>query len=73
MGVIIQSDVKFTAYVHPKLMTANQHFSIIKKVLYRTPTIAKLLAYKSLCLPHLEYAAAAWGPSSRMKDISDLE
>ena len=33
---------------------------------------AKLLAYQILCLPHFEYAAAAWDPSSK-KDISDIE
>ena len=31
-----------------------------------------MLAYKTPCLPHLEYAAAAWDPSSK-KDISDIE
>ena len=40
--------------------------------LYWAPSNAKLLAYKTLCLPHLEYAAAAWDPSSK-KDISDIE
>jgi len=33
-----------------------------------------LIAYKALCLPHLEYvsAASAWDPNCR-KDISGLE
>ena len=53
-------------------MTANQQLGgIIKRALYWVPTNAKLLAYnKTLCLPHLEYAAATWNPSSK-KDISD--
>ena len=29
-------------------------------------------AYKTLCLPYLEYAAAAWNPSSR-EGLSDIE
>ena len=53
-------------------MTANQQLGIIKRALYWAPTNAKLLAYKTLCLPHHEYAAAAWDPSSK-KDISDIE
>ena len=49
--------------------TANQQLGIIKRaLLYWAPTNAKLLAYKTLCLPHLEYAAAAWDSSSK-KDI----
>ena len=55
-------------------MTANQQLGIINKraLLYRAPTNAKLLAYKTLCLPHLEYTAAAWDPNSK-KDISGIE
>ena len=53
-------------------MTANQQLGIIKRAFYWAPTNAKLLAYKTLCLPYLEYAAAAWDPSSK-KDISDIE
>lgn len=39
---------------------------MIKLVLYWAPQRAKFLAYKSLCMPHLEYAAA-WNPSSEGK------
>ena len=65
LGAIIQSDMKFTAHIHRKLMTANQQLGIIKRALYWAPTNAKLLAYKTLCFPHIEYAAAAWDPSSK--------
>ena len=63
--------MKFTAPIHKKLMTANQQLGIIKRALYWVPTNAKLLVYKTLCLPHLEHAAAAWDPSSK-KVISDI-
>ena len=66
--------MKFTAHIPRKLMTANQQLGIIKRalLLYWALTNAKLFAYKTLCLPHLEYyAAAAWDPSSK-KDISDI-
>ena len=72
LGVIIQSDMKFTAHIQRKLMTANQQLGIIKRALYWAPTNEKLLPYKTLCLPFLEYAAAAWDSSSK-KDISDIE
>ena len=50
LGVIIQSDMKFTAYIPRKIMTAKQQLGIIKRALYCPPTNAKLLAYKSLPL-----------------------
>ena len=53
-------------------MTANQQLGIIKRALYWAPTNAKLFAYKTLCLSHLEYAAAVWDPSSK-KDKADIE
>ena len=49
LGIIIQSDnMKFTAHIQRKLMTANQQLGIIKRALYWAPTNAKLLAYKTL-------------------------
>ena len=53
-------------------MTANQQLGIIKRALYWAPTNVKLFAYKTFCFSHLEYAAAAWDPSSN-KDISYIE
>ena len=70
LGVIIWSDMKFTAHIKRKLMTTNQQLGIIKRALYWASTNAKLLAYKTL--PQLEYAAATWDPSSK-KGISDTE
>ena len=45
LGVIIQSDMKFTAHIHRKLMTANLQLGIIKRALCWAPTNVKLLAY----------------------------
>ena len=43
LGIIIQSNMKFTAHIQRKLMTANQQFSIIKRALHWAPTNAKLI------------------------------
>ena len=59
LGVITQSGMKFTVHIHRKLLTVNQQLDIIKRALYWVPTNAKLLAYKTVFLSHLEYAAAA--------------
>ena len=72
LGVTIQSDMTFTAYIQRKLMTANRQLGVIRRALYWAPTNVKLLAYNTLCLPHLEYTATAWDPSNK-KDISDIE
>ena len=43
----------------------------MERALYWASTNAKLLAYRAFCLPHVEYAAAAWDPSNR-KGVIDL-
>jgi len=45
---------------------------MIKRGLYLAPEQARLIAYKPLCLPHLDYASASWDPTCK-KDISCLE
>ena len=45
---------------------------MIKKALYWVPEKARLTAYKFICLPHLEYAYAAWD-SNTNKDINSIE
>jgi len=38
--------------------------------LYWAPEKAKLIAYKTLCRPHPEYAAAVWDPSSKKAAVN---
>jgi len=45
---------------------------MIKRALYWAPEKAMLIAYKTLCRPHLEYAAAVWDPSSKEAAV-DIE
>ena len=51
-------------------MIAKLQLSMTKRTLCWAPTNAKLLAYKTRCLPHPGYAKYVLDPSSR-NDISD--
>ena len=39
---------------------------MIKRVLHDAPEKGKLLAYTSLCMPHVEYASTVWDPSTKL-------
>ena len=45
---------------------------MVKRALLWAPEKAKLIAFKSLCLPRLEYASAAWDPHTK-KHVDQLE
>ena len=62
LGVLLQSDLKFSNHICDKVNKANRQVGMIKRALYNAPEAAKLLAYTSLCRPHVEYAASVWDP-----------
>ena len=63
LGVTIQSDLKFNKHITSKTAKARQQTGMVKRALYDAPERAKLLAYTSLCRPHVEYASAVWDPA----------
>ena len=62
LGVLLQSDLRFTNHISEKVSKANRQLGMIKRALYNAPSSAKLLAYTSLCRPVVEYAAPVWDP-----------
>lgn len=72
LGVTIQDDLKFRKHITDKISKASQALGMIKRCLYGAPKKAKMLAYTSLCRPHLEYASAVWDPTKRM-DVESIE
>jgi len=72
LGVTLQSDCKFDQHILKKVLVAKWQLGMIKRALYWVPKRAKLIAYKARCLPHLEYASAAWVPPSN-NHISIME
>ena len=65
LGVILQSKIKFDEHIRSKTRRARQHLGIIKYVLYDALEKAKLLAYTTLCRPHVEYASTVWDPFTK--------
>ena len=59
-------------YFTSKLLHARRQLGMIKSALYWAPERAPLMAYNTLCLPHLEFASAACDPTCK-KDIADFE
>jgi len=72
LGVTIQSNFKFNSHIDDKVSKAKQQLGMVKRALHWAPKSAKLLAYKSLCRPHLEYSASVWDPAGKTL-IHDIE
>ena len=49
LGVIIQSDLKFTNHIYAKISKAKRQLGMIKRTLFKASEKAKLLAYIGLC------------------------
>ena len=69
LGVTMQADLKFTSHITAKTRKANKVLGCIRHTLHDAPQQAKLLAYKTLCRPILEYSDTVWDPVS--KQLSD--
>ena len=72
LGVIIQSDLKFNSHINAKVTKAKQQIGMVKRALHGATENAKLLAYTSLCRPHLKYASDDWDPTLS-NQISSIE
>ena len=61
-------------HISNKQLATRRQLGMVQRALYWAPEQARLIAYKAICLPHLEYAiaSAAWDPTCK-EDIADLE
>jgi len=57
----VLSNLKFTNHIRTKIGKARRQLGLIKRALHNAPTDTRLVAYTSLCRPHIEYAASVWG------------
>lgn len=72
LGVTLQANLKFDNHIQSKILLANKQLGMIKRALHWAPEKVRLMAYKSLCLPHLDYASAVWDPYTT-KEINSIE
>jgi len=63
LGVILQSDLEFNKHIQSKIGKAKNSWAWLKHTLHYALASSRLLAYSSLCRPHIEYAASVWDTS----------
>lgn len=72
LGVLISSDLKWTAHVHQVTKKAMNKLFFLKRTLRYATTDTKRLSYITFIRPMLEYANIVWFPSTNT-DIAMLE
>lgn len=72
LGVTINSNLKWENHINIIVNKAMRILGLLKSTLFDADTKVKLIAYKTLCRPLLEYASAAWDPYMK-KDITNIE
>ena len=72
LGVTLSSNMEFSEHVSNKIKKATQVLGLLKRTLWNAPQRAKLLAYKAMCRPILEYASVVWDPHLK-KHIYNIE
>lgn len=75
LGVILSSGLGWNRHVeYVKKRVANKLW-YLKRTLGKSPPSVKIIAYKSIIRPVLEYASAVWSPwqTSRVKELEDIQ
>ena len=65
LGVTIHKSLKWDTHIYSITSKAYKVFGLIKHTLYNAPMKVKLVAYKTLCRPLVEYASEAWDPYTK--------
>lgn len=75
LGVIIASDLKWSKHVEYIRKRATNKLWFLKRTLGGAPPSVRLLAYKTIIRPILEYASAVWDPwqCCLVKELEDVQ
>ena len=72
LGVHIQSNLKWNMHISTITAKANRSLGLIRRNLAEAPCKTKLVAYKTIVRPILEYATPVWSPHN-VGLINDVE
>lgn len=62
LGLWITNDLNWTKHIDIVTSKANQKLFFLRRTLKLSPPSVRVLAYKSIVLPILDYAAVIWDP-----------
>jgi ribonucleases P/MRP protein subunit RPP40 len=65
LGVIIDSDLKFSEHIHNKINIAKRNIYMIRQNFRYLDAKTVMILYKSLVRPHLEFCSPVWNPSQK--------
>lgn len=65
LGVTIRDDLKWTSHIDNICKKANSQIYLLTHLVRGTPEPVKLMIYKALVRPHLEYASSVWSPGEK--------
>jgi len=72
LGVCITNNLSWNNHIQETCAKANRTLGFLKRNLYSCNQTTKLLAYRSLVRPLVEYASSVWDPHTS-KNITQLE
>lgn len=62
LGVHIQSDLKWNTHIVKTSAKANRSLGVLRRSLVGAPAKTKIIAYKTIVRPILEYSSQVWSP-----------
>ena len=72
VGVTINSKLKFDEHIQNQVNKANKMMGLVRRSFKFLDIRSFRLLFKSIVIPHLQYASSVWSPS-KIKDIDSIE
>ena len=73
LGVVLSSNFTWTEHVEHVISKVNQRLGLLRRIKHLLPYNARLLYYKSLVLPILDYADMVWGDKDNAVLMNNLQ
>ena len=72
-GVVVSSNFTWTEHVEHVISKVNQRLGLFRRIKHLLPYNARLLYYKGLVLPILDYADMVWGDRDNAVSMNNLQ